>query len=109
MGAAIGIETSATGATPWTLRRVVTAGVIGNVLEWYDFAIYGFLAPILAAMFFPATDPRVSAAAFGRPFRFGSSLLCPRPCSGTIPAIHPKPAVTQVRFVTPRTSRTSAT
>ena len=54
MGAAIGIEASATSATPWTLRRVVTAGVIGNVLEWYDFAVYGFFAPILAAQFFPA-------------------------------------------------------
>jgi MHS family proline/betaine transporter-like MFS transporter len=54
------------GAAPWTLRRVVTAGVIGNVLEWYDFAVYGFFAPILAAKFFPAEDPRVSLlAAFG--------------------------------------------
>jgi MHS family proline/betaine transporter-like MFS transporter len=53
-------------ATPWTLRRVVTAGVIGNVLEWYDFAVYGFFAPILAAKFFPNDDPRVSLlAAFG--------------------------------------------
>jgi MHS family proline/betaine transporter-like MFS transporter len=48
------------------LRRVVTAGVIGNVLEWYDFAVYGFFAPILAAKFFPNNDPRVSLlAAFG--------------------------------------------
>jgi MHS family proline/betaine transporter-like MFS transporter len=53
-------------AAPWTLRRVVTAGVIGNVLEWYDFAVYGFFAPILAAKFFPSADPRVSLlAAFG--------------------------------------------
>jgi MHS family proline/betaine transporter-like MFS transporter len=53
-------------AAPWTMRRVVTAGVIGNVLEWYDFAVYGFFAPILAAKFFPAADPRVSLlAAFG--------------------------------------------
>jgi MHS family proline/betaine transporter-like MFS transporter len=44
----------------------VTAGVIGNVLEWYDFAVYGFFAPILAAKFFPNDDPRVSLlAAFG--------------------------------------------
>ena len=51
---------------PWTLRRVVTAGVIGNVLEWYDFAVYGFFAPILAAQFFPAGSRFVSLlAAFG--------------------------------------------
>lgn len=23
--------------------RVIAAGTIGNVLEWYDFAIYGYL------------------------------------------------------------------
>ncbi len=66
MGVATGIEANAANATPWTLRRVVTAGVIGNVLEWYDFAVYGFFAPILAAKFFPNEDPRVSLlAAFG--------------------------------------------
>jgi MHS family proline/betaine transporter-like MFS transporter len=48
------------------LKRVVTAGVIGNVLEWYDFAVYGFFAPILATLFFPSSDPRVSLlASFG--------------------------------------------
>jgi MHS family proline/betaine transporter-like MFS transporter len=66
MGVAESIEASAASAAPWTLRRVVTAGVIGNVLEWYDFAVYGFFAPILAAKFFPNDDPRVSLlAAFG--------------------------------------------
>ena len=44
-------------APAWSLRRIVTAGVIGNVLEWYDFAVYGFFAPILAAQFFPGDDP----------------------------------------------------
>ena len=52
--------------SPWSLRRVLTAGVIGNVLEWYDFAVYGFFAPILAEQFFPAGDHMVSLlAAFG--------------------------------------------
>jgi MHS family proline/betaine transporter-like MFS transporter len=59
-------EVRAPKAQPWTLRRVVTAGVIGNVLEWYDFAVYGFFAPILATQFFPAGDRTVSLlAAFG--------------------------------------------
>ena len=26
------------------VRRMIAAGMIGNVLEWYDFAIYGFFA-----------------------------------------------------------------
>lgn len=36
--------------------RVVVACTIGNVLEWYDFALYGYLAPITAQLFFPASD-----------------------------------------------------
>jgi MFS transporter, MHS family, proline/betaine transporter len=36
-------------------RRAVTAAVIGNVLEWYDFAVYAFVAVILARKFFPQT------------------------------------------------------
>ena len=66
MSAAVGASSGDAPARPWTLRRVVTAGVIGNVLEWYDFAVYGFFAPILAAQFFPAGDRMVSLlAAFG--------------------------------------------
>jgi len=46
--------------------RTVVAGTIGNVLEWYDFAIYGFLAPIVGKLFFPSDDPFTSLlAAFG--------------------------------------------
>ena len=37
-------------------RRAVSAAVIGNVLEWYDFAVYGYIASILAKQFFPPGD-----------------------------------------------------
>ncbi len=37
-------------------KRAVTAAVIGNVLEWYDFAVYAFVAGIIAKKFFPQTD-----------------------------------------------------
>jgi MHS family proline/betaine transporter-like MFS transporter len=43
-----------------TLGRVVIAATIGNVLEWFDFVIYGFLAVTLAQVFFPTGDPTVS-------------------------------------------------
>jgi hypothetical protein len=33
------------------------SSVIGNILEHYDKALYGFLVPILAPLFFPASDP----------------------------------------------------
>jgi MHS family proline/betaine transporter-like MFS transporter len=41
---------------PNTLRKVTRAAVAGTVIEWFDFAIYGFLAPILASTFFPTED-----------------------------------------------------
>ncbi len=48
------------------VRRTIAAGIIGNVLEWYDFGVYGFFAYIIADQFFPSRDPTVSLiAAFG--------------------------------------------
>src|SRR5438067_339122 len=41
-------------------RKAITAGVIGNVLEWYDFGVYGYLVPTISALFFPGGDPTVS-------------------------------------------------
>src|SRR5437763_10287235 len=40
--------------------KAITAGVIGNVLEWYDFGVYGYLVPTLSALFFPSGDPVVA-------------------------------------------------
>lgn len=46
--------------------------VIGNIMEWYDFALYGFFATAIASHFFPAADHRASllasAATFGVAF-----------------------------------------
>jgi len=36
--------------------KVVAAGMIGNVLEWYDFAIYGYFAVAIGRHFFPHED-----------------------------------------------------
>ena len=41
-------------------QRAITAGVIGNVLEWYDYGVYGYLVPIISQLFFPSGDPSVS-------------------------------------------------
>ncbi len=38
---------------PSDLRKVTTAAIAGTVIEWFDFAIYGFTAPIIAVTFFP--------------------------------------------------------
>ena len=37
-------------------RQAVAAAVAGNVLEWYDFAVYGYVAIYIARKFFPAGD-----------------------------------------------------
>ncbi|OQW33385.1 MAG: hypothetical protein A4E19_02950 [Nitrospira sp. SG-bin1] len=51
---------------PKALRKTVFAGAIGNVLEWYDFALFGYFAPVLSGLFFPASDPSLSLiATFG--------------------------------------------
>jgi len=52
--------TMAMGGAGPTYRRAITAGVIGNVLEWYDYGVYGYLVPIIAQLFFPSGDPTVS-------------------------------------------------
>ena len=39
------------------LRRVVIAAAVGNVIEWYDFYIFGSLASILAVKFFEKGHP----------------------------------------------------
>lgn len=41
-------------------RKAILAATIGNVMEWYDFGIFGFLAGSLAMNFFPKDDPRTS-------------------------------------------------
>ncbi|WP_414591713.1 MFS transporter [Ancylobacter sp. G4_0304] len=61
--------------------RALVAGALGNALEWYDFAAYGFLAAIFAQNFFPESDAFVGLiAAFGV---FAASFLM-RPVGGIV-------------------------
>src|SRR5258706_8204004 len=49
-----------------TRRKVVAAGIAGNVMEWYDFAVYGYFARTIGSLYFPSDDPKASLlAAFG--------------------------------------------
>ena len=55
------------------LPAVIVAATIGNVLEWFDFLVYGFFAVYMSEVFFPASDPTVSLLiTFGT---FGLSYL----------------------------------
>ncbi len=42
---------------PKDFRRVIVAAAVGNVIEWYDFYIFGSLAAILSVQFFEKTHP----------------------------------------------------
>ena len=44
-------------------KTAILAGVIGNVIEWYDFALYGFMASIIASQFFPNESQAASLIA----------------------------------------------
>jgi MHS family proline/betaine transporter-like MFS transporter len=62
-------------------RRAVSAAVVGNVLEWYDFAVYGYLATIIAKNFFPAGDDVAALLATFAAFGVGFVI---RPLGGIV-------------------------
>lgn len=42
------------------LRRATVGATIGSVVEWFDIAVYAYLAAVIGAVFFPTEDPTVS-------------------------------------------------
>jgi MHS family proline/betaine transporter-like MFS transporter len=42
------------------LKQAIIGGVVGNVLEWYDFAVFGYFAPVIATQFFPSQNSNTS-------------------------------------------------
>ncbi|MBN3838770.1 MHS family MFS transporter [Burkholderia sp. Ac-20349] len=62
-------------------KKATRAAIIGNVLEWYDFGIYAFVAAILAAKFFPAEDPLASQMSVFLAYGIGFAA---RPLGGAI-------------------------
>jgi MFS family permease len=71
------MEIAATGATPkhaTPMRTVVLASSTGTAFEWYDFFVYGAVAPTIAKNFFSQLDPTagliVSLAIFATGFLF---------------------------------------
>jgi MFS family permease len=57
-------------------KRALIAGSIGNFIEWYEFAVYGFLATVIARNFFqlageaPLTGLILTYASFAIAFFF---------------------------------------
>ncbi|QUH02058.1 MFS transporter [Saccharopolyspora erythraea] len=48
---------------PQAVRRAATAGALGNLIEYYDFSLYGYLAVVIAPQFFPAGNSTTSLLA----------------------------------------------
>jgi MHS family proline/betaine transporter-like MFS transporter len=60
-------------------QKAILAAGIGNLLEWYDFGVYAYLASLIATNFFPSTDQTASLlAAFAA---YGVGFLA-RPLGG---------------------------
>ena len=57
------------------------AGMIGNVLEWYDFGLYGYLAPVIGEHFFPSHNPVASLIGAYGGFAIGFAV---RPIGGAV-------------------------
>ena len=66
-------------AEPVVIRRAVRGAAIGNTVEWFDFAIYGFLATYIAEKFFPSGD---ETAALLNTFAIFAAAFFMRPLGG---------------------------
>lgn len=62
-------------------RRSVIAGIAGNVMEWYDFAVYGYFAKEIGDQFFPSSEPSSSLIASFGAFAAGYVM---RPLGGLV-------------------------
>jgi MHS family proline/betaine transporter-like MFS transporter len=58
------------------------AGISGNMLEWYDFSVFGFFSDIIAEVFFPP-DQKGQAALIETFAVFGGAFLA-RPIGGAV-------------------------
>ncbi|MGE2837007.1 MFS transporter [Mycobacterium sp. SMC-4] len=64
---------------PSPVSAAVRAAAIGNAVEWFDFAIYGFLATYIATKFFPEGD---DTAALLNTFAIFAAAFFMRPLGG---------------------------
>lgn len=67
--------------SPAKRRQAITAMAVGNILEWFDFAVYAYLATIIAKNFFPSVNETVSMLATFAAFGVG---FLARPLGGVI-------------------------
>jgi MFS transporter, MHS family, proline/betaine transporter len=72
---------SQAGSEKKNITKLIVATSIGNALEWYDIAVYGYFAVYVSKAFFPNNDPTTSLLlTFGT---FGLAFLV-RPIGGVV-------------------------
>lgn len=63
-------------------RRMLASTFLGTTIEWYDFLVYGFLAPVaLDVLFFPRLSPAIGTVAVFGVFAVG---FVARPLGGIV-------------------------
>ncbi|RAR57462.1 putative MFS family arabinose efflux permease [Paraburkholderia unamae] len=67
--------------SPAMVRKVVIASVLGNAFEWFDFAIYGLFAVIIAKLYFPGGNEFASMLLTLATFGVGFAV---RPLGGVL-------------------------
>jgi len=68
-------------APPQSALRTALAGLIGNVLEWFDFAVYGYFASDIGHQFFPQSSPTAQQLLAFAVFALG---FCARPIGSLV-------------------------
>jgi MHS family proline/betaine transporter-like MFS transporter len=68
-------------APPQSALRTALAGLIGNVLEWFDFAVYGYFASDIGRQFFPQSSPTAQQLLAFAVFALG---FCARPIGSLV-------------------------
>ncbi|MCC8394643.1 MFS transporter [Paraburkholderia sp. MMS20-SJTR3] len=67
--------------SPAMVRKVVIASVLGNAFEWFDFAIYGLFAVMIAKLYFPSGNEFASMLLTLATFGVGFAV---RPLGGVL-------------------------
>ncbi len=71
--------------SPAMVRRVVLASIVGNAFEWFDFAIYGLFAGIIAKQYFPRDNALASLMLALATFGVGFAV---RPIGGVMLGVY---------------------
>ena len=83
------IETGASTKTPIKAQggdlKETLAGLAGNVLEWYDFAVFGYFSDVIGVVFFP---PQEGNANLVQSFAVFGGAFIMRPFGGMLQSIY---------------------